>query len=280
MKTSAQPMRAHFGFSRMPFSKQTWAKNMFDSISQRELLSGLRLWTEVKGVALVTGPPGVGKSITLRRFCHELDDSRFKILDFSYMPHTSTGFLRSLARLLELPMRMHASDLFGDIQNHLTAYEQEHGPHPVLLIDDAEGLSAPILDLLRRLTAYDLDAEDRFSLLLAGTDELLAVLRYPSLASLRSRIGYTQVLKPFGLVDVREYVCYHLDYARADPKTFADDAVQKIFQASQGLPRSINQLATQALIETAVSGKTKIDSIAMERIIAGHPLYQRPGGER
>ena len=264
----------------MPFNKQTWAKNMYDSISQRELLSGLRLWTEVKGVALVTGQPGVGKSITLRRFCHDLDDSRFKILDFSYLPHTSTGFLRSLARLLDLPMRMHASDLFDDVQNHLAHYEQEHGPHPVLLIDDAEGLSVPVLDLLRRLTAYELDAEDRFSLLLAGTDELLVLLRHPNLASLRSRFGYTQSLKPFGLIDVREYVHYHLNYADADPKLFADDAVQKIFQSSRGLPRSINQLATQALIETAVNGNSKIDSQAMARIIANHPLYQLPGGER
>jgi type II secretory pathway predicted ATPase ExeA len=274
-----QPMKAHFGFTRLPFSKQTWAKNMFDSRSQRELLDGLRLWTEVRGVALVTGHPGVGKSITLRRFCHELDDSRFRLLDFSYLPNTVTGFLRSLGRLLGLPMRQYASDLFDDAQKHLACYEKEHGPHPVLVLDDAEGLSAPVLDVLRRLTCYDLDAEDRFSLLIAGTDELLATLRHPAIASLRSRIGYALVLKPFGVIDVREYVLYHLRYAGVDPKLFADDAIQKIFQSSQGIPRNINQLAIQALIEAAVDGRNKIDGKAMARTIANHPLYQSPGGD-
>ncbi len=278
-KKITQPMRAHFGFAKLPFSKQTWAKHMFDSRSQRELLSGLCLWTEVRGVALVTGHPGVGKSITLRRFCQELDDSRFRLLDFSYLPNTVTGFLRSLNRLLGLPMRMHASDLFDDAQKHLASYEQEHGPHPVLVIDDAEGLPIPVLDLLRRLTAYDLDAEDRFSLLIAGTEELLASFRHPALASLRSRIGYAQVLRPFGMTDVREYVRHHLDRAGVEPKLFADDAVQKIFHSSQGIPRCINQLATQALIEAAVEGRDKIDGPAMARTIASHPLYQAPGGE-
>jgi type II secretory pathway predicted ATPase ExeA len=278
-KKITQPMRAHFGFTRLPFNKQTWAKNMFDSKSQRELLDGLRLWTEVRGVALVTGHPGVGKSITLRRFCQELDDSRFRLLDFSYLPNTVTGFLRSLNRVLGLPMRQHASDLFDDAQKHLAAYEQEHGPHPVLVIDDAEGLPVPVLDLLRRLTAYELDAEDRFSLLIAGTDELLATLRHPGLASLRSRVGYAQVLRPFGMVDVRDYVLYHLEYAGVDPKLFAEDAIKRIFQSSHGIPRSINQLATQALIEAAVEGRDKIDDKAMARTIANHPLYQSPGGE-
>lgn len=276
---SVQPMRAHFGFTRLPFNKQIFAKNMFDSRSQRELLDGLCLWTEVKGVALVTGHPGVGKSITLRRFCQKLDDSRFRVLDFSYLPHTVTGFLRSLNRMLGLPMRMHTSDLFDDAQKFLAAYEQEHGPHPVLVIDDAEGLPAPVLDLLRRLTTYELDACDRFSLLIAGTDELLATLRHPQLASLRSRVGYALVLKPFGVADVRDYVRYHLDYAGVEPKLFAEDAIQKLFQFSQGIPRNINQLATQTLIEAGVEGRDKIDGRDMAKTIANHPLYQAPAGE-
>jgi len=272
-------LQAHYGFARMPFSKYTWAAQMFDSQSQRELLDGLRMWTEIKGLALVNGQSGVGKSITLRRFSQELDDSRFRVLDFSYLPHTVTGFLRSLNRLLGLPMRQHATDLYDSAQKHLASYQKEHGPHPVLLIDDAEGLAVPVLDLLRRLTAYELDAEDRFSLLLAGTEELLGTLRHPSLSSLRSRIGYAQTLRPFNLEDVRNYVRYHLERAEADPKLFSEDAIKRLFQASQGIPRNINQLAMQALIETAVYGQDKIDGRFMTKVIAAHPLYRTTGGE-
>ena len=115
------------------------------------------------------------------------DKARFRVIDFSSAASTATGFLRSLNRQLGLPMRAHAADLFDQAQRHLTGLEQEQGPHPLLIIDDAEGLSGTVLDLVRRMTCYDLDAEDRFSILLSGTDDLLGTLRRPELASLRSR---------------------------------------------------------------------------------------------
>ena len=98
-------LQAHYGVTRLPFRKNVAASQMFDSFSQRELHQGLLMWLEIKGLALTTGPSGVGKSIGLRRFVHEIDESRFRILQFSSLPTTPTGFLRSLSRLLGLSMR-------------------------------------------------------------------------------------------------------------------------------------------------------------------------------
>ena len=280
MNTSTIPkhqkkrLQAHFGFTKLPFRKNMPAVNMFDSRSQRELYHGLLMWTEVRGLALVTGPSGVGKSITLRRFVSDLDDARFGVLKFSYLTTTVTGFLRSLNRTLGLRMRHHASDLFDAAQKHLVAYEHETGPHPIVVIDDAEGLSVPVLDLVRRLTAYELDREDRFSILMTGTEALLRILRHHDLDSLRSRIGYAQPLRPFSLEDTRNYIHFHLKRADADAKIISDPAAKRIFQASQGKPRSINQLALQALIQAAVQGLETIDGDFMSAQIASHPLYQ------
>ncbi len=279
-KAQRRRLRSHFGFSKLPFCKAMWAAQMFDSSSQRELLQSLAMWIEVKGFALVTGPSGVGKSITLRRFVGQLDDARYRIIDFNYLPHTVTGFLRSLNRKLDLPMRMHTSDLFDAAQGHLTSFEQEHGPHPVLVLDDAEGLRVAVLDTIRRLTSYELDAEDRFSVLISGTDEVLDVLRHADLAPLRTRVSYAQNLKPFGLEDTTNYIRFHLSRADVDPKLFTDAAVKRLFQASQGRPRSINQLAVQALIQAAVTGRDSIDGGHMSSLIAAHPFYQSYGAER
>ena len=273
-------LRSHFGFSKLPFGKTMWAAQMFDSQSQRELLDALLLWSDVKGVALVTGPTGVGKSITLRRFVAELDEARFRVIDFTYLPATPTGFLRSLCRKLGLPMRSHRADLFDAVQSYLQNYEQEHGQHPVLLIDNGEGLSVVILDLIRRLTCYELDAEDRFSLLLAGTDELLSSMREPALASLRTRIGYAHLLRSFTLEDTRNYIQFHLQRAEVDPKLVTEEAVKRLFQSSHGRPRSINQLAMQAFIQAAVVGRETIDGDFLANLIAAHPLYQSQGKER
>jgi type II secretory pathway predicted ATPase ExeA len=266
-------LQSHFGFDRVPFCKNLWASELFDSRSQRDLYNGLRLWTDVKGLALVTGPTGVGKSATVRRFVGDLDEARFRVLQLGAVPATTYGFLRAVTRLLELPMRAHATDLFDQAQRHLTAKNEDQGAHPLLVIDDAEGLSVGVLDIVRRLTAYALDSTDRFSVLLAGTDDLLRTLRDPALDPLRSRFGYVQPLRPFSNEDARNYVAFHVKRAGVRTDLFTDDAVRRLFQASGGRPRAINQLAIQALIHAAVQGRDFVDGDFAAEMIASHPLY-------
>ncbi len=275
-KPQKRRLQAHFGLSKLPFRKNMAASDMFDSRSQRELHAGLTMWTELRGIAMVTGDSGVGKSITLRRFLYSLDKARFHVNNLTYLPSTPVGLLRSMCRLLGLPLRQYGSDLFDAVQQYLTAYQQERGPHPMLVIDDAEGLIAPSLDLLRRLTAYDLDAEDHFSILLTGTEDLLTTLQRQDLAPLRSRIVYPQLLRPFSLEDTRNYVRFHLERADADPDLFSDTATGRIFQASRGRPRHINQLCLYLLIQAAVAGIDAIDGTFAANQLSSHPLYQNP----
>ena len=171
-------LQAHFGFTGMPFRKNVPAHKMFDSRAQRELVHALVLWLEVKGFALVTGPTGVGKSISLRRFSAQIDEQRFRVLRFDQVPSTPMGLLRSLCRLLGLPMRLHVADLFDQARDHLCA-ASGNGPHPVILLDNAEGMRPDALDVIRRLTSADLDAEEHFSVLVTGTEELAHTLALP-----------------------------------------------------------------------------------------------------
>jgi type II secretory pathway predicted ATPase ExeA len=271
-------LKGHFGFTKTPFHKSMKARDMFDSCGQRELYQALGMWADLRGIALVTGASGVGKSITLRRFVADLDEARYRVVRFTYLPTTVTGFLRSFSRSLGLRMRMHGADLFDAAREHLVAYEDEHGPHPVILIDDAEGISVPVLDAIRRLTAYELDAEDRFSVLLSGTEDILSALRHPNLDSLRSRIGYAQILKAFTLEDTRNYIRFHLERADVKSDLFSDDAVRRVFQATHGKPRSINQLCLQTLVQAVVRGIDRVDGKFMATQIAAHPLYQSTSG--
>jgi type II secretory pathway predicted ATPase ExeA len=171
-------------------------------------------------------------------------------------------------------MRLHGADLFDAAREHLAGYEESHGPHPLIVIDDAEGLSVPVLDALRRITAHDLDAELRFSILLAGTEEIATTLRMPVLESLRSRIAYAHALRPFTLEDTRNYLRFHLQRAEINGELLSDDACRKIFHASQGKPRHVNQLALHALIVAAAQGRDSIDGRFMQQIITAHPLYR------
>lgn len=267
-------LQSHFGFDKVPFCKNLWVSEMFDSRSQREAAESLGMWLGIRGLAMITGPPGVGKSATLRRFVKSLDEARYRVILLTTVPSTPHGFLRAVNRILALPMRAHLTDLFDQAQTHLAGGGGgEQAAHPVLVVDDAEGMSVENLDILRRLTAYALDSEDRFSVLLAGTDELLRVLRDPRLEPLRSRISYAQTLRPYGLEDARSYVSFHVVRAGGRADLFTEDAVRKLFNASHGRPRAINQLALQTLIHAAVEGRNQIDGAFVTSQIASHPLY-------
>lgn len=278
MTINPKRLRAFYGFTKTPFNKAMWAQHMFDSQGQRDLLQGLLVWADLRGLALVVGQSGVGKSITLRRFVDELDDSRYRVFDFTYLPTTVAGFLRSLSRTLELPVHHYANDLFDSVQQHLVRYEDEQSLHPILLIDDGEGITPSVLDTIRRLTCYELDAQDRFSLLLAGTDELQRALRAPDLDTLRTRVVFAKTLRPFNLEDTRNYIRFHLSRSEVEPRLVTEPAQKRIFQASAGFPRRINQLATQALIQGVVLGTEHIDAKAIDAVINDHPLYASPQG--
>jgi len=267
-------LQAHFGFTGMPFRKNVKAHKMFDSRAQRELVQALLLWTELRGLALVTGPTGVGKSIALRRFVVELDEQRYRVLRFNQVPTTAGGLLRSMSRLFGLPMRRHIADLFDQLREHLVTVAQG-GPHTLIVLDDAEGMRVEALDTLRRLTAADLDQDDRFSIVIAGTDRLLTTLADTALDSLRSRFSYAVQLRPFSLEDTTDYIRYHLTGAGQKEALLSDAAVRAVFQASRGAPRNVNQLVLQALIQATVEGRDDIDGRFMSAQIAAHPLYRR-----
>lgn len=271
-------LKAHFGLTGLPFRKNVAAHQMFDSQSQRELLHGLRLWMEVQGLALVTGPSGAGKSITLRRFVRELPRERYAVFRIGQIPTKPGGFLRSLCRHLGLRARLYRTDMFDDAQRCLGSWKDEHGTHPVLVLDDAEGMTVPTLDLLRRLTCAELDGDTRFSVLLASTDRLLTTLRDPTLEPLTTRFAYVAGLRAFGIEDTRNYVRFHLEHAGTHDDVFSDAAVTALFHAARGVPRAINQIAIQALIHAAVHGVDAIDGDGMKRILHAHPLY-RPGAK-
>jgi type II secretory pathway predicted ATPase ExeA len=270
-------LQAHFGFTGLPFRKNVAAHQMFDSQGQRELVHALHVWLEVRGLALITGPSGAGKSISLRRFLRELPQDRFATISFGQIPTTPVGFLRAMSRRLELRTRLHGVDMFDAARDCLATWSERHGVHPVLVLDDAEGMSAATLDLVRRLTAGDLDAEDRFSLLISGTEALLRTLREPTLEPLRTRFAYAHGLRAFSLDDTRNYVRFHLQQAGSRDAVFTDGAVTALFHASQGVPRAINQLALQALVNAATNGLDAIDDAQFKRVILAHPFYELGG---
>lgn len=266
-------LKSHFGFSKIPFTKYMWATKMFDASAQRELIDGLHFWLETRGIALLYGPAGVGKSITLRRFREELDDRRFDLFYLFNLRVTPTGLLRSLCRLLGLPVLYHQADLFDAISAFLGQYEERNRKYPIILFDDGDGLSDRLLELLRLLGNFSMDSEDRFSFILSGTQKLALRLKEPQNEALKQRIVFSHNLRGFTIDDARNYVRFHLQRVEAPKNLFADNAIQIIFHLAKGLPRVINQIALQTLIQAAIRRVDTIDENFLKQHVLNNSLF-------
>lgn len=273
MKEQRIHLKSYFGFSKVPFTKYMWSKKMFDASAQRELIDGFHLWLETRGVALLCGPPGVGKSISLRRFKEELDDRRYDLFYLFNLRTTPTGFLRSLCRVLGLPILYHQADLFDSISTSLAQYEERSAKHPILIFDDGDALSDILLELLRSLANFAMDSEDRFSLILSGSQKLALRLKQPQNEAFRQRIGFAHTLRGFTIDDARNYIRFHIERSEGPKDLFTEPAAQLIFHFAKGLPRVINQIALQALIRAAVRKVDKIDENFLKQHVLNNALF-------
>ena len=272
-------LKSYFGFSKIPFTKYMWASKMFDAKAQQELINGLHLWLETRGIALLYGPAGVGKSISLRRFKDDIDDRRFELFYLFNLRITPTGFLRSLSRILALPVLYHQADLFDAISAFLNQYEERTGKHPIIIFDDGDGLSDQLLELLRLLANFNMDSEDRFSFILSGSQRLALRIREPQNEALRQRIAFSHNLRGFTIDDARNYIHFHLERAEGPKELLADNAIQMIFHLAKGLPRVINQLAIQALIRAAVQGVDTIDENFLKQHVLNNSIFDNKLGD-
>jgi len=272
-------LKSYFGFSKIPFTKYMWASKMFDAKAQQELIQGLHLWLETRGIALLYGPPGVGKSICLRKFKADLDERRFDVFYLFNLRITPTGFLRSLSRILTLPVLYHQADLFDSISAFLAQYEERTGKHPIIIFDDGDGLSDKLLEMLRLLANFAMDSEDKFSFILSGSQRLALRIREPQNEALRQRIVFSHNLRGFTIDDARQYIRYHLDRVEGPQELLADSAIQMIFHLAKGIPRVINQLALQGIIRAAVQGIDTIDENFLKQHVLNNSIFDNKLGE-
>lgn len=270
--TKAQKVRiqSYFGFTKIPFTKYLRATNMFLSNVQNELVQSLELFLDYRGICMICGHPGVGKSITLRRFRDQIDSKRYRLFYLFNLRTTPLGFFRSMARTLGLSPSFQKADLFDMISSELAGHEEKTGYYPLIILDDCDGLSDALLEDLRLLTNHAMDSEDRFSLILAGSNRFPSRLRQPQNRTLAQRITYSFSLRGFTVKEAGDYIRFHLERVEGPTDLFHPSAVQLLFQASQGYPRVINQLASHALIQATVKKKERID----EKFLRHHVLEQ------
>jgi general secretion pathway protein A len=258
----------HFKFTSQPFAERVAVDALWQDDRLLQGLARLRYLAEHATVGLVTGPSGVGKSILLKRFLHELSGPQWEpvYLHLTHLP--AAGLLKLLVTKLGEVPRRGKDRLFGQI---LDKAQQAEGSL-VLILDEAHLLGADSLTDIRLLVSSALDDAPPLKVVLAGQEPLRHTLRQSLHAALLNRIAVRHHLSPLGKEETVTYIDFQLKGAGSSEKLFDEEAKHLIHDYSGGIPRQINNLATACLLQAASQKAPHVSQAILQQTLGEFQL--------
>ncbi len=251
----------YFGFASMPFDGTADPRFFFRTAEHEEALAALLYGvTQRRGITLVSGPPGSGKTLLGQMLIQQLRPQA-DVAVIGHAAETGHDLLQALCRELNLRYRPNHStgDLVERLRAHLHAAHQA-GRCVVAVIDEAQNMTPEVLEFLRMLGNFEQDAARLLQIVLLGQPGLTETLHRGQMDQLRQRIFCSCQLKPLERDQTTNYLRHRLRVAEApDPELFTDDAVELIHERSRGLPRLINQIADAALLTAYGASRERVD---------------------
>ncbi|HKY29520.1 MAG TPA: AAA family ATPase [Pyrinomonadaceae bacterium] len=256
-----------YGLKELPFALTPDPRFIYFTPSHTEVMANLHYGIESgKGLVVVTGEVGTGKTTILRWMMHRLD--RTVLVAYIFNPRLSVSeFYQHVATLLDIQKWETKSDLLLTLGRSLEA-RHSRGLRTVLIVDEAQGLSSHVLEEIRLLSNFESDTAKQLQIVLTGQPELREVLNNPDLRQLKQRIALRCVIKPLPNVEETDrYIASRLLVAGAErTDIFSPSAIDYIFRCSEGIPRNINNLCDNAMLAGYASGETTISRGIIEEV--------------
>lgn len=257
--------RTYYSLSTIPFRKDLDDKYLFESLNFSEGLARLEYLKATRGIGVVVGEAGVGKTSLLRRFTTTLNPSLFKAVYFPLSTVTVADFYRGLTLGLGQEPKFRKVDMFGQIQQAILNLFHNQRITPVLILDEMQMASNQFLNDISLLFNFAMDSENPFVLIMIGLPHFMERLKLSHNQPLAQRVIMRYAMQPLTKEDVRIYIQHHLRLAGANHDIFTPQAIEAITSKSRGFPRIINNLATNCLLYGCAK---KLEVITDEAVFA------------
>ncbi|GFO55083.1 hypothetical protein GMSM_20900 [Geomonas sp. Red276] len=239
-----------FGFRESPFTITPNPRFLFMSERHREAFAHLLYAIESRaGFVELTGEVGTGKTTLLRTFLNRLDSKGHRTALIFNPCLSSLELLRSINREFGIPWEMESRiDLLQQLNTFLLE-QKEAGRAVVLVMDEAQNLSAEVLEQIRLISNLETETDKLIQIVLSGQPELLALLAKDELRQLNQRITVRYHLLPMDFDCVGRYIDHRMELAgRFRAAQFTPGALKKIYRFSGGVPRLVNIVCDRALL--------------------------------
>jgi general secretion pathway protein A len=260
--------KSFYGLKESPFNVNPDPRFLFLTKQIEEALTGLMYGIQTrKGFITLTGEVGTGKTTLINR-----------LLDWLHHRQARTAFLFNSRMnsnqlfdfiLAEFDIRCESKSKSQQLMklNHWLLDRYRAGETVVLIIDEAQNLTYPVLEEIRLLTNLETSTEKLLQIVLSGQPELEEKLKLPQLRQLRQRIMLRCKTSALSKEETQEYITERLKIAGAsgDP-IFSAPAVEAIHVYSLGIPRVINLLCEHSLVNGFADQQRPIQPKIVEEV--------------
>jgi general secretion pathway protein A len=257
----------YFGLTEAPFSIAPDPRYLYMSQRHQEALATLLFGVNGSGgFVLLTGDVGAGKTTICRCLLDQIPEG----CDVAYIFNpklTEVELLSTICDEFRIPYQPGNTSikLFVDYINAYLLDSHARGRRAVLIIDEAQNLSAGVLEQMRLLTNLETHQRKLLQIILLGQPELATMLQWPELRQLAQRIVARYHLGPLTRAEVKSYVRYRLEVSGAQRQLFPDSLMGQVHRLSRGVPRVINTLCDRALLGTFVQNKERVDRATLKQ---------------
>ena len=260
--------KSFFGLKENPFNANPDPRYLFFTKQIEETLTGLMYGIQThKGFITLTGEVGTGKTTLINRLLDWLRQRRARTA-FLFNSRMNTNQLFDFI-LAEFEIACDSKSKSQQLMklNHWLLERYRMGETVVLIVDEAQNLTFPVLEEIRLLTNLETSTEKLLQIVLSGQPELEERLRLPELRQLRQRIMLRCKTAQLTKEETRDYISQRLKIAGASAESiFSPQALDTIHLYSMGIPRVINLLCEHSLVNAFVENQRPIQPKIIEGV--------------
>jgi len=239
----------YFGFQQDPFGTTPDPRCLYLSQTHREALSSLKYgFLSNRGFTAMIAPAGMGKTTLLFHFLENIREAACTVFLFDVdVECEPREFVAYILRDIGITPAQSSSEMHEQLTGALVRVNRA-GRKFVVVIDEAQNLSDAVLERVRLLTNFETSRGKLMQIVLSGQPQLSDKLMQASLVQLRQRISTVCRIEPLSTEETAAYINYRLKQAGYEGQPlFTNDALTLIAKASDGIPRTINNLCFNAL---------------------------------
>jgi general secretion pathway protein A len=258
-----------FGLKESPFTLVSDPRFLYYSESHCDAMSTLLYGVrERKGIMLMLGEAGTGKTTLVRATLDLLRSTRVvtSVVMNPILSHTEE-FFDAILRGFGLEGYQKTNVEMADVLQRFLVRTCNAGKIPVLVVDEAQELSKPLLEQLRMLSNLEFHGQKMLQFVLAAQPEMNQRLESFEMRALRQRIVVRCRLQPLTPLDTWNYVQTRLVCAGSDGhEIFAPEAVERLYGYTGGVPRIINSIADNCLLAAYARGMEVVDAALVDKV--------------